>query len=69
MIFSGPVAPNPSELLGEKDFKHLLETKREEYDYIFIDTPPSASLIDAPVAAQNCDGGILIIEVKLSAIR
>ena len=62
MIFSGPVAPNPSELLGEKDFKQLLETKREEYDYIFIDTPPSASLIDATVVAQNCDGGILVIE-------
>lgn len=62
MIFSGPVAPNPSELLGEKYFKQLLETKREEYDYIFIDTPPSASLIDATVVAQNCDGGILVIE-------
>lgn len=62
MIFSGPIAPNPSELLGEEDFKKLLKTKREEYDYIFIDTPPSASLIDATVVAQNCDGGILVIE-------
>ena len=30
MIFSGHIAPNPSELLGEKDFKQLLETKKEK---------------------------------------
>ena len=40
MIFvSGPIAPNPSELLGNPDFVNLLEEKREKYDYIFIDTP------------------------------
>lgn len=62
IIFSGPIAPNPSELLGEDDFKGLLESKRDEYDYIFIDTPPSANLTDAIVVARNCDGAILVVE-------
>ena len=36
--------------------------KRDDYAYIFIDTPPAASLIDATVVAKNCDAGILVIE-------
>lgn len=62
MIFSGPIAPNPSELLGSQDFTRLLEDKRKEYDYIFVDTPPSLNLIDAAVVARVCDAGILVIE-------
>lgn len=62
MIFAGPTAPNPSELLEDKDFAELLSRKREDYAYIFIDTPPSANLIDATVVARNCDAAILVIE-------
>lgn len=62
MIFAGPTAPNPSELLGDADFAELLRQKRDDYAYIFIDTPPAASLIDATVVAKNCDAGILVIE-------
>ena len=62
MIFSGPIAPNPSELLGNPDFVNLLEEKREKYDYIFIDTPPLLNVIDAAVVGRFCDAGILVIE-------
>lgn len=62
IIFAGPVAPNPSELLEQRAFSLLLETMREKYDYILVDTPPIGSLIDAAVAAKYCDGAILVIE-------
>lgn len=62
IIFAGPTAPNPSELLGTEEFTRLIHGLREPYDYIFIDTPPSASLIDATVVGKSCDGAILVIE-------
>lgn len=65
MIFSGPVAPNPSELLGQEAFAELLHSLRKKYDYVLIDTPPIANLIDAAVVAGRCDGAILVIESDL----
>ena len=62
MIFAGPLAPNPSELLGDPAFGELLEEKRKEYDYIFIDTPPIGNMIDAAIVAEKSDGAVLIIE-------
>ena len=62
IIFSGPPAPNPSELLEQRAFSLLLETVRDRYDYILVDTPPIGSLIDAAIAAKYCDGAILVIE-------
>ncbi len=38
MILTGPVAPNPSELLGSDRFKKLIAKARETYDYVLIDT-------------------------------
>lgn len=61
MMFSGPVPPNPSELLGNKRFQSLMEKVREEYDMIIIDTPPLGSVIDAAVVSKHCDGVLLVI--------
>lgn len=62
MIFAGPMAPNPSELLSDPAFGELLEEKRKEYDYIFIDTPPIGNMIDAAIVAEKSDGAVLVIE-------
>lgn len=62
IVFAGAYAPNPSELLGDPLFDAFLEEKREEYDYIFIDTPPLGNITDAAVVAEHCDGAVLVIE-------
>ena len=62
VIFSGPVPPNPSELLGNNAFRLLLGYLRKEYDYVIVDTPPLGSVIDGAVAAQYCDGTVIVIE-------
>ena len=62
MIFAGPTAPNPSELLEQESFSQLLGSLREKYDYVLVDTPPVGSMIDAAIAAKQCDGAILVIE-------
>lgn len=62
IIFAGPMAPNPSELLEEEAFRELLEEVRGCYDYIIIDTPPVGSVIDAAIIAKESDGAVLVIE-------
>lgn len=62
IIFAGPMAPNPSELLEEPAFHELLTEIREYYDYIIIDTPPVGSVIDAAIIAKESDGAVLVIE-------
>lgn len=62
MIFSGPMAPNPAELLGEEAFAKLIDWARNEYDTVIIDTPPLGSVIDGAIIARRCDGAILVVE-------
>ena len=62
MIFAGPSVPNPSELLSQKAFGSLIDILKERYDYILVDTPPVASVIDAVVVAKQCNAALLVIE-------
>jgi len=61
VIFAGIVPPNPSELLGQDKFAHMIESVKKEYDYIIIDAPPLGSVIDAAVIAKVCDASVLVI--------
>ena len=61
VIFSGPTPPNPSELLGLNLFKYTIQTVRESYDYVIVDTPPLGNVIDAAVVAQACDAAVVVI--------
>ena len=62
MVFSGPVPPNPSELLNNTQFHEMLAKTRDIYDYIIIDTPPLGSVIDSAVISTQCDGAIIVLE-------
>ena len=62
VIFAGPMAPNPSELLNGKVFAKLMIELKQRYDYVLIDTPPMANVVDAAIVGKVCDGAILIIE-------
>ena len=69
IIFAGRSAPNPSGLLASPAFVELLAGLRDVYDYILIDTPPIATVIDAAVVAQHVDGAVLIIESEAISYR
>lgn len=64
VILSGPVPPNPAELLGNERFDALLEYTRRNYDYVIIDTPPIGHVIDAAIVAQKTDGVVFLISQK-----
>jgi capsular exopolysaccharide synthesis family protein len=61
IIPSGPIPPNPAELLGSQRMEKFLETVKGFYDYILIDTPPVGFLTDAAVLSTKIDGVILVI--------
>ncbi|MCI9665219.1 MAG: CpsD/CapB family tyrosine-protein kinase [Lachnospiraceae bacterium] len=62
LIFAGPYSPNPTELLEENLFSIMFEVLRASYDYIIIDTPPMAEIIDGAIIAKHCDGAVMVIE-------
>ncbi len=61
---SGSIPPNPSELLGSERMKALLAKVEEQYDYIFIDSPPLAVVADALVIAPQAAGVVLVARQK-----
>jgi len=57
---SGPVPPNPSELLGSPRLAEIFEELRSSYDVILVDSPPVLPVTDAIVIAQVVDVVVLV---------
>ncbi len=62
LINSGPVPPNPAELLGSDRMKGLLERLKAAFDFILIDTPPILSVTDSQVLGRMVDGLVLVVQ-------
>lgn len=62
MIFTGPVPPNPAEMLASDTFREFIEDLSKEYDYVFIDTPPVGLFTDASLVSTISDGVIFVIK-------
>ena len=60
VLTSGPVPPNPSELLSSKKMADIIEALRERFDLIVIDSPPLIGLADASLWAALSDGIVLV---------
>jgi len=59
---SGPLPPNPSELLGSQRMGRLIEHLEQEADILIFDSPPSLAVTDAAVLAKQVDGVLLVLE-------
>ncbi|WP_276615405.1 polysaccharide biosynthesis tyrosine autokinase [Nonomuraea basaltis] len=57
---SGQTPPNPSELLGSRGMRQLLEGLTKSYDMVVIDAPPLLPVINAATLAAACDGALLV---------
>lgn len=58
---SGPIPPNPSELLGAARMQQIIESLKEHCDLLIIDAPPVVAVTDASVLAAKVDGIVLVV--------
>ena len=66
-VSSGPIPPNPSELIERQAMTDFLERARKEFDYIIIDTPPAAVVTDALLLASRADVTLFVVRQRYSA--
>ena len=60
VMLSGPIPPNPSELLASEKSRATIEELKTKFDYIICDTPPVAIISDAVAFSKYMDGTILV---------
>ncbi len=62
VLTSGPLPPNPSELLGSQKMRQLIEQLKDRADVVLFDTPPAIPVTDATVLAAQADGVLLVAD-------
>lgn len=62
VITTGPLPPNPAELLQDDNMRRLLADGGELYDLVIIDGPPVMGLADAPILANLSEGVMLVVQ-------
>jgi non-specific protein-tyrosine kinase len=60
LLPSGPLPPNPAELLGSKRMQELMESLKQKADIVVIDSPPITVISDAVVLASRVDGVLIV---------
>lgn len=58
---AGRIPPNPSELLGTTEMEEVLETLRDQFDYVIIDAPPVLAVTDAVVLEKSATGMLMVV--------
>ena len=61
---SGPIPPNPAELLHTDNFKHLSRQLADKFDKIIFDSPPIGAVTDPLVLANQMDGTLLVLKIS-----
>lgn len=64
ILTSGKIPPNPSEMLSSKAMTTLLDTLKQNFDYIILDTPPVQAVTDSQILATKADGTILVVRAE-----
>lgn len=61
LLTSGPVPPNPAELIGSEQMSNLLKVLQKHFTHVVVDSPPIASFTDGVLIASMVDGVILVV--------
>jgi len=62
LLPSGPIPPNPAELLGSEQMRSLVERASNHFKYVIIDSPPIASFTDGVLISSIVDGVLLVVQ-------
>jgi capsular exopolysaccharide synthesis family protein len=69
VITSGPIPPNPAELLSSNEMRHLLEELSAKYKHVIVDSPPAISFTDAAIISTLVDGVVLVAMANKSSMH
>ena len=64
VLTSGKIPPNPAEMLSSKSMGELLDTLKDSFDYIILDTPPVLAVTDSQILSTKADGTILVVRAE-----
>lgn len=64
VLTSGPVPPNPAELVGSDQMQNLITHLKKTFDHVVIDSPPVASFTDGVLLSSICDGVVLVVHAN-----
>ncbi len=62
IVTSGPIPPNPSEILASDTMKKFIQEAKENFDVILFDSPPVIAVTDAAVLSADVDGVVLVVK-------
>jgi capsular exopolysaccharide synthesis family protein len=72
ILASGPIPPNPSELLSSQAMKKFIDSLKNDFDIILIDAPPIGVVTDSAILSTITDGTILVVssgQVEAEAVQ
>jgi succinoglycan biosynthesis transport protein ExoP len=69
VITSGPIPPNPAELLSSNEMRNLLQFLTGKFKHVIIDSPPAISFTDATILSTLVDGVVLVAMANKSSIH
>ena len=61
VLTSGPIPPNPAELLGSDQMRRLLAALQAKYTHVVVDSPPVSSFTDGVLISSMVDGVLLVV--------
>lgn len=64
VISTGPLPPNPAEILHSEAFERLLSSIQDRFDTVVIDSPPVAPVTDATILSTRVDGTVLVARAR-----
>ena len=61
VVTSGPIPPNPAEMLSSDRMKAAIEGLKKSFDYVIVDSPPVSYVTDGAILSSLCDGTLLVV--------
>jgi succinoglycan biosynthesis transport protein ExoP len=69
ILTSGPLPPNPAELIGSRRMRTILERLQSAADLVVLDSPPLQAVTDSAILSSFMDGTLLVIDAGQSRRR
>jgi capsular exopolysaccharide synthesis family protein len=66
LLSSGPIPPNPAELLCSMKMEGLIKRLRQDFNHIIIDSPPVLPITDPTILSSIVDGVIMVVECEMT---